>query len=409
MPEVVICPYCEKKARVPDSLLGKKVKCPGCGKAFQAEPSKPAAPPPPSREEKPRRQEEAEELTDFEVVDEPEKRRSRREEDEDDDRPRRRSRRDDDEDDDRPRRRSRRDDDEDDEDDDRPRRRSRRDEDEDDEDDDRPRRRSRRDDEDDEDDDRPRRRSRRDDEDDEDDRPRRRSRRYDDYDRPRRSRRITTRADWQKIHRGLNMCMWAALVSLITPVVVVPLMFIVGGTAMATGSLGGLAAGGFLILLLWGGAGLTSFVLKIVGSIFCLPSPEPRGARILALITLILLGVSAVASLLSASTSTFNHGMATVGPFAYFGGMGPGPIVIGLWGIDLGAFGVFLFYMRSLALVLKENDLLRRIIVYVIAWAVTFVVGISSLCTWEDILFRGQQALLASGIPTPWPSSRRVW
>lgn len=36
MPEITSCPDCEKKLRVPDDLLGKKVKCPGCGGMFTA-------------------------------------------------------------------------------------------------------------------------------------------------------------------------------------------------------------------------------------------------------------------------------------------------------------------------------------------------------------------------------------
>ncbi len=34
MPEIISCPECERKLRVPDHLLGKKVKCPGCGTMF---------------------------------------------------------------------------------------------------------------------------------------------------------------------------------------------------------------------------------------------------------------------------------------------------------------------------------------------------------------------------------------
>ena len=31
MPTVVNCPACERKLKVPETLLGKKVKCPMCG------------------------------------------------------------------------------------------------------------------------------------------------------------------------------------------------------------------------------------------------------------------------------------------------------------------------------------------------------------------------------------------
>ena len=37
MPQIVTCPDCGRKLRVPDNLLGKKVKCPGCGQKFVGE------------------------------------------------------------------------------------------------------------------------------------------------------------------------------------------------------------------------------------------------------------------------------------------------------------------------------------------------------------------------------------
>jgi predicted Zn finger-like uncharacterized protein len=36
MPVVITCPACQRKARVPDSALGKTVKCPGCSTTFPA-------------------------------------------------------------------------------------------------------------------------------------------------------------------------------------------------------------------------------------------------------------------------------------------------------------------------------------------------------------------------------------
>jgi predicted Zn finger-like uncharacterized protein len=43
MPTTVDCPSCSRKLRIPDELLGKKVKCPTCGNTFTA--SGGAAPP----------------------------------------------------------------------------------------------------------------------------------------------------------------------------------------------------------------------------------------------------------------------------------------------------------------------------------------------------------------------------
>jgi hypothetical protein len=36
MPVVVTCPACQRKARVPDAAVGKRVKCPDCGTSFPA-------------------------------------------------------------------------------------------------------------------------------------------------------------------------------------------------------------------------------------------------------------------------------------------------------------------------------------------------------------------------------------
>jgi hypothetical protein len=52
MAELVTCASCGKLLRIPDELVGKKVKCPGCGTAFDALPPPPAPPPaPPAAQE----------------------------------------------------------------------------------------------------------------------------------------------------------------------------------------------------------------------------------------------------------------------------------------------------------------------------------------------------------------------
>jgi predicted Zn finger-like uncharacterized protein len=47
MPEIVNCPQCARQLRVPDELLGKKVKCPTCGTNFNAELAEPSPAPSP--------------------------------------------------------------------------------------------------------------------------------------------------------------------------------------------------------------------------------------------------------------------------------------------------------------------------------------------------------------------------
>jgi hypothetical protein len=44
MPQFVSCPKCGRRARVPDTLIGKSVKCPGCTETFTAAASPPPAP-----------------------------------------------------------------------------------------------------------------------------------------------------------------------------------------------------------------------------------------------------------------------------------------------------------------------------------------------------------------------------
>jgi predicted Zn finger-like uncharacterized protein len=117
MPEIVSCPDCDRKLRVPDNLLGKKVKCPGCGNTFTAETNGAA----PGRGSAAIRREEDDE-------DDLPRGKRRREEDDDDEAPRKR-RRDDEDEDDEPRSKRRRRDDEDEDDEPRGKRR-RRDEDE---------------------------------------------------------------------------------------------------------------------------------------------------------------------------------------------------------------------------------------------------------------------------------------
>jgi len=46
MPIQTTCPSCGKPLRVPDHLIGKGVKCPGCQTTFMVEEEQPAAPPP---------------------------------------------------------------------------------------------------------------------------------------------------------------------------------------------------------------------------------------------------------------------------------------------------------------------------------------------------------------------------
>jgi hypothetical protein len=104
MPQFVSCPKCGRRARVPDTLMGQQVKCPGCAETFTAAASAPV--PPTGKEGKAKVEREAEGEEDIEVVDDS----RRRDDDEDDRRPDRgrRSREEDDEGERRPRKKRKR-------------------------------------------------------------------------------------------------------------------------------------------------------------------------------------------------------------------------------------------------------------------------------------------------------------
>ncbi len=81
MPQIISCTDCGRKLRVPDNLLGKKVRCPGCGVTFVGQAAEELEeleeveePPPPPR----RRREE-------EIAEKPSKSRRRNDEEDDDD------------------------------------------------------------------------------------------------------------------------------------------------------------------------------------------------------------------------------------------------------------------------------------------------------------------------------------
>jgi predicted Zn finger-like uncharacterized protein len=83
MPSVISCPSCQKQLKVPDDLLGKNVKCPGCKETFTAEPAGSASGSKSDIAEKPRKQ--AAPPPEEEEDDEPREKPARRRADDDDD------------------------------------------------------------------------------------------------------------------------------------------------------------------------------------------------------------------------------------------------------------------------------------------------------------------------------------
>jgi hypothetical protein len=142
MPVVVNCTKCQKKLKIPDELLGKKVKCPTCSAVFTAEASeaveedrpapKPAVKKPPVEDEDddvpaPKAKRKPVDDDDDEGVSaKPSKRKTADDDEDEDEPPKKTSKRkvdDDDDEDEAPRKKSKRRDDDDDDDDDRPKRR----------------------------------------------------------------------------------------------------------------------------------------------------------------------------------------------------------------------------------------------------------------------------------------------
>jgi predicted Zn finger-like uncharacterized protein len=264
MPEVVSCPDCQSKLRVPDNLLGKKVKCPKCSNAFTAVAERPAAPPAAARPRKP-------------APPPPE------EEEEEAPRPRKPARRQEEEFEEEPVARKRK-----------PAPPPPEDEEEEEE---APRARRRRRDEDEEEAEAPRRRRRRDDDDEDEDED-------EDYEvgsirKPGKG----TPAEWRKVRSGFSFLIFGQ----ITLMAVLLIALVMCGISMLTltsgvraGAQGGDPRagmmGGIVLLLLtilvYGLGGLTSLGLTVTGHVFTLAAPPKHGAKTLAMVALILLGVS---------------------------------------------------------------------------------------------------------------------
>src|SRR5438094_8007416 len=97
MPEHVFCPHCTKRLRVPDHLLGRTVKCPGCANSFLAAVGgAPPADEPRPRDEAAFTERPARRSAETDADDEPQRDQADWDEEDDDyepDRPRRRRRR----------------------------------------------------------------------------------------------------------------------------------------------------------------------------------------------------------------------------------------------------------------------------------------------------------------------------
>src|SRR5438105_686820 len=310
MPQLIQCTSCNKKLRVPDNLIGKKVKCPACGSTFMAameeeelptapliEEPQPAsrrrpAPPPPEPgyeviSEEPRRRKappppppEEEDETEFE-----EKRPAR---------------------------------------------------------------------------------------------PRARKRPIeDDYEeeeeeeRPRRS----ARANWSKVRTGVTLVL-LSICTVIASILVAIIGVLIAAAAAAAavqgaanqppampmqppvGPMVGVAGGMLVVLVLAGLMGFAAEVLALIGYIFCMNASSKHGAKTLAIVTLALAGASLLFFLVN-NALMFTGRAAVPGAGMNFAASGPVGIIANL--LNLGKFIVFLFFLRAVALCLREWSLEKSV------------------------------------------------
>ncbi len=384
MPEIVACPECGRKLRVPDEFLGRKVKCPQCSAMFLAEAAGGGGKTGGKSESGGKREESLADRAAARAAS------RKRDDEEEEDRPRSRRRDEEDEEEERPRsRRSSRDDDED----DRPSRRRGRDEDEDDYDD------------------RPSRRSNRDrDYDDEDD------------DRRRGPSPKQEKAGWKSVSFGLLFVIisnWLTVsyiaVSFLWTLMLFALLWT--GAYSIVGYLG-YAVNILLLLMVIG-----HFVTNVTGHGFTLATP---GRPDWSTKPLAISGFSCLAS----STACFALYMLWMvvifGPLAFgifFGatmrgqamlaGQGaastaPLMAVIALIGVLLNTAGsiVFMFYLNNVSLRGKRNDLARSVIACFIAVVAYILICTLLACLWVAMIpaimggavVRGDQVQAASGL-----------
>jgi hypothetical protein len=327
MPEIVTCPDCQRTLRVPDNLLGKKVKCPGCQGMFTAAAGNGAS-------------------ASAGVVRPPELPPSRPQRDDDYDTPRSR-RRDDPHIEERPSRRR-------------------------DDDDDRP----------------PRRRD--DYDDDYDRRPRRRDDYDDDYDRqppvnPREGWRkvalglhLNVIGGWVWVGGMCLLMLGCGITAIIAMAAGQGAMGAMTPRAFET-SARTAAVGGLLMMLVLGIVGLAVFaelVLRVTGFGLCMAVPVRRGSnlKILAIVAFALGGVEALVHLSGSVThlAWASESYSMAGPFGAL--VGHPYFFIGGGLFALAAMILFLLFARGAAQAVRDRNLPGQFMSLLITYAVLYFV-----------------------------------
>ena len=182
----------------------------------------------------------------------------------------------------------------------------------------------------------------------------------DDDDRP--TRRRGPRADWPRVYRGLTMVMVSSFVRIGLVLVLAAGALWVRHPGALPNILGPLAIVGTLGVL----------ALKVTGHVFCLRSPDGHGSRGLAVATLLLVLTNLGCTVLDWAitlTALGSDGLNLVANPMAISARPIGETTVVSWiGIlaGLGAFFVFLFYLRSLARATEHEGLARNIEAYVV-------------------------------------------
>jgi len=355
MPQIVICPDCERKLRVPDKLLGKKVRCPACSVLFKAAAGGDGAEDPteePDAEPSVRRRPAS---RDERYADSPRSRRRPIDEEE--------------------------------------------------EEEERPPRRRRIDDEEEEEDERPRRRRHEEDEDeDEERRPSLRDKKAG-WNKVRIGINLVMIGIWVWL-AGIVL---GGLGGLLGFVLVGSALFAGGGQAGMTS----LGAGGIILLLSVGLYYLCVFaelVLRLTGYGLCMAVPPRResGLKPLAITAFALAAVYVVFSLLNLVVSGFTGFATSVSTRS--GGNAAGSSLALMGGLcAIASFIVYLFFLRSVCNNVRARDQASKpitvLIAFVCYWVVAIFIGAIMLCAGGLTFFKAMQSQSASNAA----NSMGVW
>ncbi|HEY7425504.1 MAG TPA: hypothetical protein VH682_14835 [Gemmataceae bacterium] len=353
MPQIITCPDCERKLRVPDNLLGKKVRCPSCSVLFKAAAAETGAEESTEEPEAKPSVRRRPAVRDERYADSP--RSSRRridEEEEEDDRPRRR-----------------------------------------------------RDEIDEEEDDRPRRRRNEEDEDEDEERSPSLHDQKVGWNK--------VRIGINLVMIGI----WVWLAGVVLGGLGVLLGFVLVGSALFAGGrqagLTSLGFGGVILLLAVVFYYLCLFaelVLRLVGYGLCMAVPPRResGLKPLAITTFSLAGVYVVFSLLNIVVSGFTGFASSLAARSGGNAAGTGLALVG--GLcAIASFIVFLFFLRSVCNNARARDQASKpiavLIAFVCFWAVVILIGTIMLCAGGFALAKAVQSQSGSNVA----GSMGVW